>query len=75
MIGGALLIVGFWTPIAGTGVALIELWHLFSAPKDPLTFILLGTLGIGLSMVGPGAWSIDARRFGWKRIDIPERRK
>jgi hypothetical protein len=36
-------------------------------------YILLGTLGAALAMLGPGAWSIDARLFGRKYIDIPER--
>jgi len=30
-------------------------------------------LGAALAMVGPGAWSIDARLFGRKHIVIPER--
>ncbi len=33
---------------------------------------MLGVLGAVLAMVGPGAWSIDARLFGRKRIDMPE---
>jgi len=31
---------------------------------------MLAALGAALAMVGPGAWSIDARLFGRKRIDI-----
>ena len=36
---------------------------------------LVGVLpGIGpagaLAMLGPGRWSVDARLFGWKRIDL-----
>jgi hypothetical protein len=23
-----------------------------------------------LALLGPGAWSIDARLFGWRRIDV-----
>jgi hypothetical protein len=26
-------------------------------------------LGLGLAMIGPGAWSVDARLFGRKQID------
>jgi hypothetical protein len=30
--------------------------------------ILLAAMGVALSMIGPGVWSMDARLFGWKRI-------
>ena len=68
---GLLLLVGLWTPFAAAIVALIELWQALSQPVDLWTRILLGTLGAALAMIGPGAWSVDARLFGWKRIDIP----
>jgi hypothetical protein len=50
---------------------MIELWTAFlSHPPDPWTYVLLGTLGLALALLGPGAWSVDARLFGWKRIHI-----
>jgi putative oxidoreductase len=67
---GILLLAGLWTPVAGVLVAVINLWKTFSQPGDPWIPILLGTVGIGLALVGPGAWSVDARLFGWKRIEI-----
>ena len=71
---GALQLVGLWTPIAGTLAAVIEAsTAYFSLPHDPWTFILLGTFGIALALLGPGAWSIDARLFGWKRIELRDR--
>ena len=36
--------------------------------------LLTGTIAAGLAMLGPGRWSVDARLFGWKRIDAPPRR-
>lgn len=67
--GGILLFAGLWTPIAGALVAVAALLHQLWHPGDPWIHILLGTLGAALALIGPGAWSIDARLFGWKRID------
>jgi uncharacterized membrane protein YphA (DoxX/SURF4 family) len=71
---GLLLLAGLWTPIAGTSVAVIEVWKIFLMPGNSWIYILLGTLGAALAMLGPGAWSVDARLFGWKRIDPPDRK-
>jgi hypothetical protein len=70
---GILLIAGLWTPIAGTSVALIEIWKIIMLPGDKWVWLLLGTAGAALAMLGPGLWSIDARLFGWKRIEAPPR--
>jgi uncharacterized membrane protein YphA (DoxX/SURF4 family) len=67
---GILFLAGLWTPFAGTLAAAVELWSAFSQPWDLLIHILLLTIGVALALVGPGAWSVDARLFGWKRIDI-----
>jgi putative oxidoreductase len=69
----ALLLVGLWTPVAGILLAIAELCLTFSHPIDPWRHILLGALGAALAMLGPGAWSVDARLFGRKRIQIPLR--
>jgi len=71
---GILLLVGLWTPVAGTLVAILELGSLFSHQGDPWIHVLLATLGVVLALLGPGAWSVDARLFGWKRIDIRQSR-
>ena len=70
---GLLLIAGLWTPVAGALAAVIYSWDIFSAPGDLWTKILLGTLCAALGLLGPGAWSVDARLFGWKRIDVRDR--
>lgn len=71
---GLLLLAGLWTPIAGALATIIEIWRALSYPADPWIHLLLGTLGAALAMIGPGIWSVDARLFGWKRIDIPARK-
>jgi hypothetical protein len=34
---------------------------------------VLAVVGAALAMLGPGIWSLDARLFGRKRIDIGDR--
>jgi hypothetical protein len=41
-------------------------------PMDPSIYILLSSMGAALALLGPGAWSVDARLFGWKRINIQD---
>lgn len=70
---GSLLLAGLWTPIAGTLQAVIELWIVFSSGDAAGVHLLLAAFGVSLVMLGPGAWSVDARLFGRKRIDIRSR--
>jgi uncharacterized membrane protein YphA (DoxX/SURF4 family) len=76
---GALLLPGLWTLIAGVVLAVLELWNVLFAqplsvqPADPWPYILLGTIGAALALLGPGAWSVDARIFGWRRIELGDR--
>jgi putative oxidoreductase len=68
---GVLLLLGLWTPVAGSLVAAVELWNVFLPTSNSLTSITLAVLGATLAMIGPGAWSVDARLFGRKHIDTP----
>ena len=67
---GLLLLLGLWTPAAGTTLAIAELALFFAHRSDPWLCILLAGLGASLAMIGPGAWSIDARLFGRKEVRI-----
>ena len=67
---GTLLILGLWTPIAGTLVILVEVCSGFLGTTQVRINILLGALGAALAVLGPGIRSIDALRYGRKRFDI-----
>jgi putative oxidoreductase len=65
---GLLLCAGLWTPIAGVVLAALALWSSLSATGDFWAQLLLAGVGAALALLGPGAWSIDARLFGRKRL-------
>ena len=72
---GLLLLAGLWTPISGSLLAVLELGSVLSEqPADPSTDLILGIIGIALALLGPGAYSVDARLFGWRRIEVRDRR-
>lgn len=73
VIAGLFLLVGLWTPVIGTLVALIEIAEILTAAGDPPVYLLQGTMGAALAMLGPGLWSIDAHIFGWKRVEVRDR--
>jgi hypothetical protein len=76
---GALLIVGFLTPIAGVITALTvlgaEVWPLQHAGtnlmSEPLSIVLVAVIAIAAALLGPGAFSLDRHFFGRREIIIP----
>jgi putative oxidoreductase len=67
-VAGLLLCAGLWTPVAGSALSVVTLWSAFSEHGDSWAQILLATMAAALAMLGPGAWSVDARLFGRKRL-------
>ena len=74
---GIFLLAGLWTPVMGALIAIDELCIAFSVnssqPDSRLIHIFLAVLTAGVAMLGPGAWSIDARLFGRKRFTMADR--
>ena len=76
---GLALIAGFLTPLAGTlgtltGIAgaffLLPVGALSRTLVQPVA-ILTGVISLALSLLGPGAFSVDSRLFGRREIVIP----
>jgi putative oxidoreductase len=65
---GVLILAGLWTPVAGGLIALVGIGNALVHPADRVYSVIIGVLGLVLSLLGPGAWSIDARLFGWRRL-------
>ena len=68
-----LLLIGLWTPLAGALIALAQLWLALLHPAQPWAFVHFAALGAALALLGPGGCSLDARLFGRKQIQIPQR--
>jgi len=75
--GGIFLLAGLWTPVMGTIVALDEVLIVMRSPsrEDTWLHIFLAVLSVSMAMLGPGAWSIDARLFGRTRFDLDRNRR
>lgn len=67
---GAGVCLGIWTPIAGGMEAVAEVLMTLSRPAQSQTHLLLAIVAVCLTLLGPGAWSIDALMFGRKRIAV-----
>jgi putative oxidoreductase len=65
-----LIIIGLWTPIAALAVCLLQLGVLLIAERTIAPQLLQMFVAVGLALLGPGAWSIDARLFGRRRVEI-----
>jgi uncharacterized membrane protein YphA (DoxX/SURF4 family) len=77
---GTALLTGFMTPIAGACASFGNLaigisWFLTSgdnAHDKTVAALYLLVISIAITLLGPGAFSLDARLFGRREIIIPE---
>jgi uncharacterized membrane protein YphA (DoxX/SURF4 family) len=65
-----LVLVGLWTPYAAATLGVAQLSLVFFGGFPVETHLCRAAIAIALVMLGPGAWSIDRRLFGRKRIDL-----
>lgn len=77
---GAALLIGALTPIAAALVGLQSVAVALSQfpsflPHTKLSAVLLAVIAVALVLLGPGAFSLDARRFGRREINIPAARE
>jgi len=74
LLTGALVWVGLWTAIVASLICLLQLAALLLAPGAIELHLLRAAVSLCLVLVGPGAWSVDARLFGRRRVEIPNLR-
>ncbi len=68
----AALCLGIYTPLSSGVCVLVELLKLLNARSDLLLFLLVSVLiTVSLGILGPGAFSLDARMFG-RRLIAPD---
>jgi putative oxidoreductase len=65
-----LIFIGLWTPLAAVAGAAIQVIVIVFRHRFDLSLVLFVAVGMSLALLGPGAWSFDARLFGRKRIII-----
>ena len=69
---GFLIAGGLWTPVVGLVAGTVEVCIALTQPGAQPLAIMLAGMGVSLAMIGPGAWSIDARLYGRKQLLPPE---
>ena len=71
---GIFLLSGLFTPVAGATIVLVQLWMAFAPAfaneSERSMRFFLAAVSTSVAMLGPGAWSVDARRFGRKVFEI-----
>jgi uncharacterized membrane protein YphA (DoxX/SURF4 family) len=76
---GTALMVGYLTPIAGACASLGNVANSVSWSLTPgghsnvIVSLYLAVICIAITLLGPGAFSLDARLFGRREIIIPGR--
>jgi hypothetical protein len=67
--GAGLLLLGFMTPVVSVATGLLSLALVFWQTAG----IEMVVLNFAIVLLGPGAFSVDARMFGRREVFIPKR--
>lgn len=67
---GGCLIIGYCTPIAAAVQAASHVWALVYSDSLLGTRLVMISVGVSLMLLGPGAWSVDARLYGRRRVNL-----
>jgi uncharacterized membrane protein YphA (DoxX/SURF4 family) len=68
LLGAGCLLLGFVTPVTAILIGLFSLTFAFSSLAQIIDIVVLSAV---IALLGPGAFSIDARMFGRREILIP----
>ena len=75
-IAAILVVSGLFTSVAAGIVVLAQVWMAvslaFAHEGERSMHLFLAAAAASIAMLGPGAWSLDARRFGRKVFEIGE---
>jgi len=79
VVAGVLMLIGFLTPavsilLAISSIVLSLSWFPTIAPVvlgGKLTILFAAIVAAAISMLGPGAYSLDARIFGRREVIVP----
>jgi putative oxidoreductase len=69
-VSAGLILLGLWTPLAAALGAMVEGWLSFAGGTFDIDHAMHALIALSLIMLGPGMWSVDARLYGRKRIEV-----
>ena len=70
IMAGAAILIGFLTPLAALLAGFVTIGNPDVLGGGPATIFLI-VMAAAVFLLGPGAWSLDARLFGRREIVIP----